>query len=85
MEGYKKKSKIINAEEEMISARIIGESINLPYLELKCVETAKKIANIIGKSQNKVLIDANAFLLTITCLLEDKAEKVNDGEKSNSN
>lgn len=62
-----KQSIIIRAEGEAISAELIGEAIkNKPgFIELRKIETAREIANIISQSQNRVLLDSQALLLNV--------------------
>ncbi|PKC13489.1 prohibitin-2 [Rhizophagus irregularis] len=62
-----KQSIIIRAEGEAVSAELIGEAIkNKPgFIELRKIETARDIAAIIAKSQNRVLLDSEALLLNV--------------------
>eukprot|EP00826_Nyctotherus_ovalis_P009428 TRINITY_DN1248_c0_g4_i1.p1 TRINITY_DN1248_c0_g4~~TRINITY_DN1248_c0_g4_i1.p1 ORF type:complete len:178 (+),score=23.70 TRINITY_DN1248_c0_g4_i1:73-606(+) len=69
LEIYKKKSAIIKAEGEAISAQLIGKSMNSAYLELKCARTARKIAKVLSNAENTVFVDTKTLLLSITSLL----------------
>jgi len=62
-----KQSIIIRAEGEAVSAELIGDAIkNKPgFLELRKIETAREIAAIISKSQNRVLLDSETLLLNV--------------------
>jgi len=62
-----KQSIIIRAEGEAVSAELIGEAIkNKPgFIELRKIETAREIAAIIAKSQNRVLLDSETLLLNV--------------------
>lgn len=63
-----KQSTIVKAQGEARSAELIGEAIkNKPgFLELRRIETAREIANIIANSNNRVLLDAETLLLNVT-------------------
>ncbi|KAI8990285.1 prohibitin-2 [Pilobolus umbonatus] len=62
-----KQSIIVRAEGEAKSAELIGEAIeNKPgFLELKRIEAAREIANVISRSGNKVMLDSDTLLLNI--------------------
>ncbi|KAJ3336456.1 Prohibitin-2, subunit of the prohibitin complex (Phb1p-Phb2p) [Gonapodya sp. JEL0774] len=72
-----KQSIIIRAEGEALSAELIGESIkNKPgFIELRKVETARQIADVIAQSNNKVYLDSDALLLNVTELLKGDPKK----------
>ncbi|CAG8696563.1 5288_t:CDS:2 [Cetraspora pellucida] len=63
-----KQSIIVRAEGEAKSAELIGEAIkNKPgFLELRRIETAREIASILSRSQNRLLLDSETLLLNIT-------------------
>ncbi|CAG8548605.1 14455_t:CDS:2 [Dentiscutata erythropus] len=63
-----KQSIIVRAEGEAKSAELIGEAIkNKPgFLELRKIETAREIASILSRSQNRLLLDSETLLLNIT-------------------
>lgn len=60
-----KQSTIIRAQGEAKSAELIGEAIkNKPgFLELRKIETAREIANILSASGNKLMLDSETLLL----------------------
>ncbi|CAG8525108.1 10760_t:CDS:2 [Ambispora gerdemannii] len=60
-----KQSIIIKAEGEAKSAELLGEAIkNKPgFIELRRIETAREIANILSNSQNRLLLDNDMLLL----------------------
>lgn len=62
-----KKSTIIKAEAEAISAEMIGASIqkNPGYIELRRLDAALEVANIVGNSNNKVYLEADNLLLNV--------------------
>ncbi|CAG8483388.1 617_t:CDS:2 [Paraglomus occultum] len=62
-----KQSIIIRAEGEARSAELIGEAIkNQPgFIELRKIETARDIASILSRSQNRVLLDSETLLLNL--------------------
>ena len=60
---------VVTAQGEAKSAELIGEAIkrSKDYVELKRLETAKEIAEILAKSPNRVFLDNEALLLnTVT-------------------
>eukprot|EP00761_Pharyngomonas_kirbyi_P004698 gb/GECH01004703.1/.p1 GENE.gb/GECH01004703.1/~~gb/GECH01004703.1/.p1 ORF type:complete len:306 (+),score=71.07 gb/GECH01004703.1/:1-918(+) len=62
-----KRSTIVRAQGEAKSAQMIGEAMqqNPGYLELKRIEAAKDIADIISQSSNKVMLNSKTLLLNI--------------------
>lgn len=62
-----KKSKIIDAEAMADSSALVGASIakNPAYIQLRQLESAEKIAAVIGRSNNKVFLDSDTLLLNV--------------------
>lgn len=62
-----KRSAIIRAQGEAKSAQLIGEAIanNKSFIALRKIEAARDIAQTIGKSQNRVLLNSDELLLNI--------------------
>jgi prohibitin 2 len=62
-----KKSTIIKAQGEATSAQMIGEAVKREpgYLELRRLDAARQIADIVSKSPNKVYLEADTLLLNI--------------------
>lgn len=62
-----KKSTIIKAEAEAISAEMIGKGVmkNPGYIELRRLDAALEVANMVGRSNNKVYLDADNLLLNV--------------------
>ncbi|KAH3899071.1 probable Prohibitin-2 [Saccharomycodes ludwigii] len=60
-----KQGLVVRAQGEAKSAELIGEAIkkSRDYVELKRLDTAKDIANILAKSPNRVVLDNEALLL----------------------
>ncbi|GME72663.1 unnamed protein product [[Candida] boidinii] len=60
-----KQSMVVRAQGEAKSAQLIGESIkkSKDYVELKRLDTAREIAQILSRSPNKVILDNEALLL----------------------
>ena len=58
---------ILRAQGEAEAAKMISEAMakNPAFLQLRRTEAAREIANTIAKSQNKVILDANALLLNL--------------------
>ncbi|OJA09632.1 hypothetical protein AZE42_01411 [Rhizopogon vesiculosus] len=63
-----KQSIIVRAQGEARSAELIGEAMrtNKGFLELRRLEAARDIANILAASGNKVMLDAQSLLLNVT-------------------
>jgi prohibitin 2 len=62
-----KKSTIIRAQGQAKSAELIGKAMqnNPSYIELKRIESAKKIAHLLSSSGNRLFLDSNTLLLNI--------------------
>ncbi|KAG9315779.1 band 7 family-domain-containing protein [Chiua virens] len=63
-----KQSIIVRAQGEARSAELIGEAMraNKGFLELRRLEAARDIANILAASGNRVILDAQSLLLNVT-------------------
>ncbi|KAJ2400078.1 Prohibitin-2, subunit of the prohibitin complex (Phb1p-Phb2p) [Coemansia sp. RSA 2559] len=63
-----KQSTIVRATGEARSAELIGDAIkNQPgFLELRRLETARDIAHILQRSNNRLVLDASSLLLNVT-------------------
>merc|ERR1711972_1169583 len=60
-----KKNIIIKAMGEQQSAKMIGEAIknNPGFVELRRIDVAKEVANLLAKSQNRLVLSADSLLL----------------------
>jgi prohibitin 2 len=77
-----KRQIVIRADGEAKSAELIGTAIqdNPAFVELRKIEAARDVANIVSHSTNKVYLDADALLLNN--LAEGaKEEKTNEKKK----
>ncbi|KAL4070004.1 band 7 family-domain-containing protein [Scleroderma yunnanense] len=63
-----KQSIIVRAQGEARSAELIGEAMrsNKGFLDLRRLEAARDIANILAGSGNRVMLDAHSLLLNVT-------------------
>jgi len=63
-----KQSIIIKASGEAKSAELIGEAMrtNKGFLELRRLEAARDIANLLATSGNRVMLDSQSLLLNVT-------------------
>ncbi|KAJ1977735.1 Prohibitin-2, subunit of the prohibitin complex (Phb1p-Phb2p) [Dimargaris verticillata] len=63
-----KQSTIIKAEGEARSAELIGEAIkNKPgFLELRRIETARDISQVLAASNNRIMLNSDALLLDVS-------------------
>ncbi|KAG1886862.1 uncharacterized protein F5891DRAFT_1081408 [Suillus fuscotomentosus] len=63
-----KQSIIVQAQGEAKSAELIGEAMrtNKGFLELRRLEAARDVANMLASSGNKVMLDAQSLLLNVT-------------------
>ncbi|KAF8627388.1 hypothetical protein AX17_006203 [Amanita inopinata Kibby_2008] len=62
-----KQSIIVRAQGEAKSAELVGEAMrnNKGFLELRRLEAARDIANILSSSDNKVMLDSQSLLLNV--------------------
>merc|ERR1712039_517496 len=62
-----KKRTIIHAEGEKESAKMIGEAIkaNPGFIELRRIEKAKEISQLLSKSSNRMVLSADSLLLNL--------------------
>lgn len=62
-----RQQKIVQAEGEAASAKMIGEAIskNPGYLKLKKIRAAQNIARTIAQSKNRVYLDASSLIMNI--------------------
>jgi regulator of protease activity HflC (stomatin/prohibitin superfamily) len=60
-----KLSIIVRADGEAKSAELVGKAMrqNTGFLQLRRLEAARDIANVLSQSENKVLLDAQSLLL----------------------
>lgn len=60
-----KKSHVIAAEGDAQAIHLLGQSLQESplFLELFRIETSKEIADVLGKSRNRVMLDSNALLI----------------------
>jgi len=73
-----KKSTIIKAQGEMRAAELIGNAIanNPGFIELRRIETAKEVSNILSKGANRLLLGSESLLVN---LLGDHTTRVTSG------
>lgn len=66
---------IVKATGEAKAAELIGEAIkkSKDYVELKRIDTAREIAQILSKSGNKVLLDNDSLLLNVASDLRNNS------------
>ncbi|KAK9240986.1 band 7 family-domain-containing protein [Lipomyces kononenkoae] len=62
-----KQGMIVKAQGEAKSAELIGEAIkkSRDYVELKRLDTAREIAGIMSRSNNRMLLDSRSLLLNV--------------------
>ena len=73
-----KKSTIIKAQGEAEAVRKFGEAnkLNSAFLELRKIETARIISNLLKDSNNKIVLDANSLYMNLPPLgIDAKKEK----------
>ena len=72
-----KKSTLIKAQGEAMSAEFFGKAMsnNPAYIDLKRIDAARNIAQMLGKSRNKVYLDSDSLLLNLTQGLDKNLEK----------
>merc|ERR1719189_183951 len=62
-----KKRTIIHAEGERQSAQMIGDAIraNPGFIELRRIQVAKDISNLLSKSSNRMVLSTESLLLNL--------------------
>eukprot|EP00668_Euglena_longa_P014920 GGOE01018957.1.p1 GENE.GGOE01018957.1~~GGOE01018957.1.p1 ORF type:complete len:300 (-),score=61.56 GGOE01018957.1:229-1101(-) len=62
-----KRSKIVLAEGEAESAKLIGEAVkkNPGFMQLRQIEAARDIASLLSNGKNRVMLDADTLLLDL--------------------
>ena len=75
-----KKSTIIKAQGEAISAELIGKSMNPAYIELKRIESARKIAESLSTSNNRAFLDSDTLMLNLVGPINQRLSSL--GEKA---
>ena len=72
-----KQSIIIRAQGEAESARLLGLALatSPAFLELKRIEAAREISNILAQSRNRVFLEADSLLLNLTGSFNSNLEK----------
>merc|ERR1712080_660528 len=62
-----KKSAIIKAEADAKSAELIGKSVaeNPAFIEIRRLEAAQEIAQVISKSHNRVFLESDSLLVNL--------------------
>ncbi|ORY84246.1 band 7 family-domain-containing protein [Protomyces lactucae-debilis] len=72
-----KQGKIVTAQGEARSAELIGDALkNKPqYVELKKLETAREIAQLVASGSNRILLDSDTLLLNVNRSEEEQAQR----------
>ena len=62
-----KKSAVIRAKGEAVSAELIGKAIakNPAFLEIRRLEAARDVSEIMSRSANRVFLGSNSLLLDV--------------------
>lgn len=62
-----KRSIVIRAQGEAKSAEMIGTAIqkNPGFVQLRRIDTAKEIASVVARSNNRLILNANSLLLNL--------------------
>jgi len=62
-----KKSKIVLAEGEAESARLIGDAVkkNPGFMRLRQIEAAREIASVLSTGKNRVMLDTESLLINV--------------------
>jgi len=65
------------AKGEAEAAKAIGESLmkNTAYIDLRRLEAAKYISQLMGQSRNQVYLDSDTLFLNLTQSLDANLEK----------
>jgi prohibitin 2 len=78
-----KKSIVIKSKGEAESAKLIGNSIknNPGFIQLRRIEAAKEIAEVVNKSPNKLFLSADSLMLNVMNADDGYAEKFAKGKR----
>ena len=78
MAVQEKKSVVIKAQGEAESAKLIGNAVKKDpaFIELRRIEAAKEIAEVVNKSQNKLFLSTDSLMLNIMDSDNDLTKKV---------
>ena len=81
-----KKSNIIKAQQESQAAALYGESLtqNPSYIELRRIEAAKEIADILGRSRNRIFLESDTLMLNLTGSFNSNLERTTPQSNSES-
>ena len=76
-----KNSAIIKAEGEARAAELLGPVLGQSpaYIQLKRIEAAREIADLLANSNSKAYLDAETLMLNLTSSLDANLEKVPAG------
>ena len=77
-----KKSMIIKAQGEASSAELIGKTMNPPYIELKRIDAARRIADTLSMSRNRAFLDSDTLLLNLATPMNQRLASLNDGKSA---
>mmetsp|Transcript_20025 Transcript_20025/g.17701 ORF Transcript_20025/g.17701 Transcript_20025/m.17701 type:complete len:294 (+) Transcript_20025:33-914(+) len=74
-----KKSNIIKAQGEAAAAALYGKSLagNPAFIELRRIEASKDIADILGKSRNRLFLESDSLMMNLTGTFNENLEKTN--------
>lgn len=72
-----KRSTIIKATGEAQAATLLGDSLakSPAFLDLRRIETAREIANVMSRSRNRIFLEADTLLMNLTTPLNSNLEK----------
>lgn len=75
-----KKSMIIKAQGEASSAELIGKTMNPPYIELKRIDAARRIADTLSTSRNRAFLDSDTLMLNLASPMNQKLSSLTDSK-----
>ena len=72
-----KKSNIIKAQGEAAAASLYGKSLadNPAFIELRRIEASKDIADILGRSRNRLFLEADTLMMNLTGAFNENLER----------
>lgn len=73
-----KKSNIIKAQGEAAAAALYGKSLadNPAFIDLRRIEASKDIADILGRSRNRLFLESDTLMMNLTGTFNENLERL---------
>lgn len=79
-----KKSNIIKAQGEAIAAEKYGQAFkeSAAFIELRRIEAAKEIGDILGRSRNRIFLESDSLMMSLTGVFNANLERQHNASPS---